>query len=113
MAHRTLKAKPADRALLDRQLFTLPELPEYRRRQANWSVSPSARRWLWVAALSLLLHGAMVVLCWFQPTNDRGLLGLDTRVSESRDEEPDAADCFVAVRGLSPRPQPAPPTPPP
>jgi hypothetical protein len=112
MAHRSLKTKPADQVLLDRLLFTLPELKENRRRHEDLSAHRPARRWRWPpVVLSLVFHGAMVLLCWFHPARDRGLFGIDSRVAESlREETEPAVDFFLVGRAPAPRPQPAPVT---
>jgi hypothetical protein len=109
MAHRSLKTKPADQALLDRQLFALAELPENRRRHGDWSAPGPTRRWLWLPVLlSLIVHGAIALLCC-QPTKDRGRCAIDTRVSEVlREETEPAVELFFTDGVLSPRPRPAP-----
>jgi hypothetical protein len=111
MPHRTLTTKPPPRALLDQQLFALSETPEVSAPNSRGEPNRPGARLFWLAvALSLILHGGMVLLCWFQPLGDRGLVAIDTRVSESlaADADPDI-DFFITFPEPDRPPKPAPP----
>jgi hypothetical protein len=114
MPHRTLKTKPPNRTLLDRQLFAVPELLERRAQHLDESARRPRSRWCWLAvALSLVLHGGAALVCWFHPLKGSGLVVIDTRVADSpATEASEDVHFFITFSEFSGGPRPAlPPVP--